>query len=53
MDYCAFDLNDVLFAYDLTFSELTELMENIGTLTGEYTGNIVAALDNIYNEEEE
>lgn len=53
MDYCAFDLNDVLLAYDLTFSELTELMEDIGTLTGEYTGNIVAALDNIYNGEEE
>lgn len=53
MDYCDFNLNDVLYAYHLTFSELTDLMENIGTLTGEYTGNIVAALDNIYNGEEE
>ena len=53
MDYCAFDLNDVLFAYDLTFNELTELMENIGVLTDEDTTTVVCALDNIYNGEEE
>ena len=45
---CAFNLNDILFAYDLTFNELTELLENIDELTGEDTIGIVCALDNIH-----
>ena len=50
---CSFNLNDILFAYDLTFNELTELLENVGELTGENTIGIVCTLDNIYNREEE
>lgn len=50
---CSFNLNDILFAYDLTFNELIELLENIDELTGEDTIGIVCALDNIYNGEED
>lgn len=52
---CNFNLNDILFAYDLTFNELTELLENLGVyLNMEIEmGNAVCVLDNIYNGEEE
>lgn len=52
---CGFDLNDILFAYDLTFNELTELLENLGTYLDMENdmGNAICALDNIYNGEEE
>lgn len=52
---CNFNLNDILFAYDLTFNELTELLENIGTYLDmeDVMMNAVCALDNIYNGEEE
>jgi len=54
MDYCAFNLNDILFAYDLTFNELTELLENLGTYLDmeDVMMNAVCALDNIYTGEE-
>ena len=54
MNYCAFNLNDILFAYDLTFNELTELLENLGTYLDMENdmGNAICALDNIYTGEE-
>lgn len=52
---CAFNLNDILFTYDLTFNELTELLENLGTYLDmeDVMMNAVCALDNIYMGEEE
>ena len=47
-----FTIDEMLEAYDITYNELCELLENVEMLTGEDTIGIVCALDNIRNGEE-
>ena len=47
-----FTIYDILREYDLIYSVLCELLENIGELTGEDTTGIICAVDNIHNGED-
>ena len=48
-----FTIYDIMIEYDLTYSMLCELLENVGELTGEDTTGIICVLDNIHDGEEE